>query len=221
MGNFYTDVIQKDPRFRSTKRVSDPALLEPAMRAAVQAVIADAAAHGIKLMIFETYRSQERQVELFNQHASQLKKVGVHHYGLACDIVKDVNGEPSWKGSFSFLQALAKAHGLIWGGDWGTPSAHHSFQDTDHVQRCSVADQAKLFRGEWYPDANYNPYTEAGGPPKTAPAPAAAAKPATPAPTPAAATASAKAKPAAPAKPKAAAKKKPAAAKKSKAAGAK
>ena len=212
MGNFYTDVIQKDPRFRSTRRVSDPALLEPAMRAAVQAVIADAAAHGIKLMIFETYRSQERQVELFNQHASQLKKVGVHHYGLACDIVKDVNGEPSWKGSFSFLQALAKAHGLIWGGDWGTPNVHHSFQDTDHVQRCSVADQAKLFRGEWYPDANYNPYTEAGGPPKTTPA--------TPAPAPAAAPASAKAKPAASAKPKPAAKKKPAAAKKSKAAGA-
>jgi D-alanyl-D-alanine carboxypeptidase len=200
MGNFYTDVIQKDARFRSTKRVGDPALLEPNTRAAVEAVIADAAAHGIKLMIFETYRSQERQVELFNQHASQLKKVGVHHYGLACDIVKDVNGEPSWKGSFSFLQALAKAHGLIWGGDWGTPNVHHSFQDTDHVQRCSVADQAKLFRGEWYPDADYNPYTEAGGPPKAAPA---------------AATAPAKSKPAA----KAASKKKPAAAKK--AAGAK
>ena len=216
MGNFYTDVIQKDPRFRSTKRVSDPALLEPTMRAAVQAVIADAAAHGIKLMVFETYRSQERQVELFNQHASQLEKVGVHHYGLACDIVKDVNGEPSWKGSFSFLQALAKAHGLIWGGDWGTPNVHHSFQDTDHVQRCSVADQAKLFRGEWYPDANYNPYTEAGGPPKAAPA--ATAKPTTPAPAPAA---PAKAKPAA-AKSKPATKaasKKPAAAKK--AAGAK
>jgi hypothetical protein len=214
MGNFYTDVIQKDSRFRSTKRVSDPALLEPAMRAAVQAVIADAEAHGIKLMIFETYRSQERQVELFNQHASQLKKVGVHHYGLACDIVKDVNGEPSWKGSFSFLQALAKAHGLIWGGDWGTPNVHHSFQDTDHVQRCSVADQAKLFRGEWYPDANYNPYTEAGTPAKAASA--AATTPAAPA-----AAAPAKAKPAAaPAKPKAATKKKPAAAKKAKAAGA-
>jgi hypothetical protein len=212
MGNFYTDVIQKDPRFRSTRRVSDPALLEPNMRAAVQAVIADAEAHGIKLMIFETYRSQERQVELFNQHASQLKKVGVHHYGLACDIVKDVNGEPSWKGSFSFLQALAKAHGLIWGGDWGTPNVHHSFQDTDHVQRCSVADQAKLFRGEWYPDANYNPYTEAGGPPKAAPAAAA-----TPAPAPAAAAAPAKPKTTA----KVASKKKPAAAKKVKAAGAK
>ncbi len=168
MGNFYTDVIQKDARFHSTKRVSDAALLEPATRAAVQAVIHDAAAHGIKLMIYETYRSQERQLELFNQHASQLKNVGVHHYGLACDVVKDVNGEPSWKGDFSFLASLAKAHGLIWGGDWGTPNVHHSFQDNDHVQRCSVADQAKLFRGEWYPAANYNPYTGSGSPAKAA-----------------------------------------------------
>lgn len=185
MGNFFTDVIQKDPRLHSNKRVSDPGLLEPATKAAVEAIIADAEAHGIKLMIYETYRSQERQLDLFNQGASQLKQVGVHHYGLACDIVKDVNGEPSWKGDFSFLRALAKAHGLIWGGDWGTPNVHHSFQDLDHVQRCSVVDQARLFRGEWYPDANYNPYTEVGGPAKAAPAPPkaapAAAKP--PAPT--------------------------------------
>lgn len=223
MGNFFTDVIQKDPRFRSTKRVSDPALLEPNMRAAVQAVIADADAHGIKLMVYETYRSQERQLQLFNQHASQLKNVGVHHYGLACDIVKDINGEPSWKGSFSFLQALAKAHGLIWGGDWGTPNVHHSFQDTDHVQRCSVADQAKLFRGEWYPGADYNPYTEAGGPAKTAAAATPAPKPVTPAPpkpatpSPAKPVAAVSAKPKPPAKTKA---KKKAPAKKTKAAGA-
>lgn len=169
MGNFYPDVIQKDARFHSTKRVSDPALLEPATRAAVQAVIDDAAAHGIKLMVYETYRSQERQVELFNQHASQLRNVGVHHYGLACDIVKDINDEPSWKGDFSFLAALAKAHGLIWGGDWGTPQVHHSFHDNDHVQRCSVQDQAKLFRGEWYPDANYNPYASLAAPAASAP----------------------------------------------------
>src|SRR5215469_8917734 len=182
MDNFFTDVIQNDPRLHTTKRVSDSALLEPTTRAAVEALIADAAAHGIQLMIYETYRSLERQLDLFNQGASQLRNVGVHHYGLACDIVKDVNGEPSWKGDFSFLRGLAKAHGLIWGGDWGTPNVHHSFQDNDHVQRCSVTDQAQLFRGEWFPDATYNPYTEASGPKKAATAaaatPPAAAKPA-------------------------------------------
>ena len=78
----------------------------------VQAIIEDANAHGIKLMIFETFRSQERQAFLFDQGATRLKKVGVHHYGLACDLVKDINGEPSWKGDFSLLGTLAHQHGL-------------------------------------------------------------------------------------------------------------
>ena len=82
MANFFTDVIQKDQRFHSQNRVADPALLEPVTRAAIQRVIADAATQGIKLMIFETYRSQERQQVLFEQGATQLRTVGVHHHGL-------------------------------------------------------------------------------------------------------------------------------------------
>ena len=103
MGNFYTDVIMNDARFHSTQAISDIGLLEPATRAAVQAMIADAAAQGISLMVFETYRSQERQQVLFDRGATKLRTVGVHHYGLACDIVKSVNGQPNWDGDFSFL----------------------------------------------------------------------------------------------------------------------
>jgi len=158
MGNFYTDVIMNDARFHSTQAISDIGLLEPATRAAVQAMIADAAAQGISLMVFETYRSQERQQVLFDRGASKLRTVGVHHYGLACDIVKSVNGQPNWDGDFSFFAGLAKAHGLIWGGDWGTPNQPHSFRDTDHVQRCSVRDQDGLFAGTWYPDDSYDPF---------------------------------------------------------------
>lgn len=157
MANFFTDVIQKDPRFLSTSRIDDVALLEPVTRAAVAAIIQDAKTHGMELMVFETYRSQARQQALFNQGASKLLKVGVHHYGLACDLVKNVGGSPSWKGDFSLLGVLAKSHGLIWGGDWGQPGIHHSFVDSDHVQRCSIADQVKLFAGTWYPDAGYVP----------------------------------------------------------------
>ena len=129
MPNFYEDVIKTDGRFNTKKLVADIELLEPTMREAVQGIIADAAAHGIKLMVFETFRSQARQTELFNQGATKLKSVGVHHYGLACDLVKDIHGQPSWKGDFSLLGVLAKAYKLIWGGDWGSPGAHHSFVD--------------------------------------------------------------------------------------------
>lgn len=158
MGNFYTDVIQKDPRFNSVERVADSALLEPNTRMRVQAIIEDARAEGIALMVYETYRSQARQQFLFHQKVTQLQTVGVHHYGLACDIVKVVQGEPSWKGDFTFLERLAQKHGLIWGGNWGYPDPFKGFQDLDHVQFCSLARQKALFQGTWYPDQTYDPY---------------------------------------------------------------
>lgn len=160
MENFYTDVIENDSRFNLSQRVADPGLLEPITRQLVQQIIEAAGEMGISLMMFETYRSQARQQELFNQGATKLRKVGVHHYGLACDIVKVVGGEPSWKGDFSFLGQLAHASGLIWGGDWGNPAIRHDFIDEVHVQRCTVARQHVLFAGTWYPDDAYNPYTD-------------------------------------------------------------
>src|SRR6266478_8151690 len=114
--SFFTDVIEKDPRFTISKQ------------------------------------------QLFAQDATKLKTVGVHNYGLACDIVKVVGGEPSWKGDFSFLGLLARKHGLIWGGDWGAPGQHHTFIDAVHVQRCSIGKQPALFSGAFYPDDAYNPY---------------------------------------------------------------
>lgn len=158
MGNFFTDVIQKDKRCNSSTRVADLALLEPVTRAAVEAIVQDAAALGITLMVFETFRSQVRQSELFAKKASKLQKVGVHHYGLACDLVKNIGGEPSWKGDFGFLGKLAKKHGLIWGGDWGNPGKPTKFVDGVHVQRVTVPRQKQLFAGTWYPDGAYNPW---------------------------------------------------------------
>lgn len=160
MGNFFTDVISQDPRFNSAARVSDPSLLEPLTRQLVQQIVDAAQQMGINVMVFETYRSQARQQELFNNGATKLRTVGVHQYGLACDIVRVVGGEPSWKGDFSFLGELAHSSGLIWGGDWGNPNIKHSFVDSVHVQRCTVARQAALFAGAFYPDDNYNPYTD-------------------------------------------------------------
>lgn len=158
--NFYNEVIAVDSRYTSVDRVDDAALLEPRTRQAVQAIIADAKKLGIDLMIFETYRSKERQKLLFDKGVTRLENVGVHHYGLACDLVKNINGQPYWKGDFSFLRALACSHGLISGIDWGEPGIQHSFVDSDHVQRVTKGRQASLFGGTWYPDDTYNPYQD-------------------------------------------------------------
>jgi len=160
MGSFYADVISKDARFASSVRIGDASLLEPITRQLVQRLVSTAQQMGIEVMIYETYRSQDRQQELFNNGASKLRTVGVHHYGLACDIVRSIGGEPCWKGDFTFLGQLAQSCGLIWGGDWGAPHIKHSFIDSVHVQRCTVSRQGDLFAGVWYPDETYNPYDD-------------------------------------------------------------
>jgi len=147
--SFYTEVIARDSRFSSPTRCADPKLLDPETRTRVDAVIEDAREHGLILLIHETYRSRQRQETLFSAGATKLKNVGVHHFGLACDLVKSVGGEPSWKGSFELLGELARAHGLVWGGDWP------HFKDQVHVQRLAVKDQARVFRGEFYPPMDY------------------------------------------------------------------
>lgn len=151
MGNFFTDVLTRHPLFRASSRVSDLAMLEPNVRRKVLKIIEEARCHGLDLIAYETYRSQERQQALFKQKVTQLRTVGVHHYGLACDLVRVANGEPTWDGDYSLVGHLARAHGLVWGGDWP------SLRDEPHVQWCRVRDQAKLFRGDWYPDAQYDP----------------------------------------------------------------
>lgn len=102
MGSFYTNVISQGEWFRSIKRVGDIALLEHATRHLVPAVVSTIhPMMRIELMIYETYRSQDRPQAFFNQGATKLSTVGVHHYGLAC-IVRVAEGEPSWKGDFFF-----------------------------------------------------------------------------------------------------------------------
>lgn len=160
MGNFYTDTLRPHPSFELSRRFSSLDLLEPGTRSRVAAIIADAQAHGVSLMAWETFRSRARQKLLFDKGVSKLQQVGVHGFGLACDIVFDIAGEPSWKGDFSLLGSLARAHGLIWGGDWGDPARKHGFVDAVHVQRCPLRRQAALFREEWYPDAAYDPYQD-------------------------------------------------------------
>ena len=144
MGNFYTDVIQADGRFNSANEISDMDLLEPNFRKQVVDIIHEAAGGDVDLQVLETYRSQVRQTELFNRGATQLKSVGVHHYGLACDFGVLRGGQVDWHADYRIIGRLAEARGLTWGGRF-------SFHDNGHVQGVAVADQPRLFDGEWYP----------------------------------------------------------------------
>jgi hypothetical protein len=153
MSNFYIDKIRPDPRFVSTDPIKDIELLEPVTRAAVRAIVEDAKAENVDLVVTETYRSSERQKQLFAEGKSRLEDVGVHHYGLAADFAKRVGTTLTWGGDWTFLIRLAGKHGLISGGDWGKPNQPHSFRDWDHVQRVTLDQQKELFTGMWYPSS--------------------------------------------------------------------
>lgn len=143
MGNFFTDVIQRDPRYRTTAVVRDPDLLEPGFRERVERLTADARELGGELVIVETFRSRERQAKVFASGASRLRTVGTHHYGLAVDFAKRVRGRVTWDGPWDFMPQLAERYGLtsLYPGDAG------------HVQGCAIEQQPALFSGKWYPSA--------------------------------------------------------------------
>ncbi|MCA1596088.1 MAG: M15 family metallopeptidase [Chloroflexi bacterium] len=156
MGNFFSDVIKQSPLALSAERVDSPDLLEPVTRRKVLACVEDLRGNGIACTLYETYRSQQRQEQLFTQGATQLRHVGCHHFGVAADIVMlDGNGEPTWDSAYEehyhMLYHAAAAHGLIWGGDWGHPWRPTGFPDLPHVQRVTLAQQNALLSGVWYP----------------------------------------------------------------------
>jgi len=162
MGNFYTDVLQSDSRFHSAEPIRDMALLEPVFRGQVEAFMAAARAAGNELIVTETYRSSELQQRYFDEGKTQLRTVGVHHYGLAVDFAKLVDGQPSWDGDWTFCVGLAKqvstaGRVVISGVDWGRPDQPHSFVDSDHIQGCTIEQQAGLFAGSWYPGGTATP----------------------------------------------------------------
>lgn len=153
--SFYLDVIRHDLRFRSVTPIRDTLLLEPITRMAVMAMCADAKAKGIDMRVGETFRSKERQEHLFQQGATKLRAVGVHHFGLACDLWIYIGGQINWKADYSIIRPLAIKYNFVWGGDWGTPDKPHSFRDYDHIQRIAIEDQPRLFNLSWYPDKDY------------------------------------------------------------------
>jgi hypothetical protein len=165
VSNFYSAVIRNSKAFRSDVVCKDTALLEPGTRAAVAALLTEAKEEGHDLRLLETYRSQTRQSALFAKHATQLRTVGCHGYGVAVDFGVFIDGVYQGDNKpYVFLRELARKHGLISGQDWGHPKTG-GFIDSGHVQRVPVWRQAVLFAGSWYPPTVYDPYTDsaAGG----------------------------------------------------------
>lgn len=87
---------------------------------------------GLNVLITETYRTQERQNELYAQGRTKSGKIVTwtknsrHTSRRAWDICKNVKGEEySDSNFFKDCGAVAKTLGITWGGDWSTPDMPH------------------------------------------------------------------------------------------------
>ncbi len=161
MTNFYNTVIRNSKAFGSDNRYGGMDLLEPGTRKAVTDMVAEAEENGHDLRVLETYRSQTRQGKLFMQHFTQLRVVGCHGYGVACDFGVFENGKYMEDNKpYVFLDALARKHGMVSGQTWGHNKPNHGFVDSGHVQRVPIFRQNALFNGMWYPPEIYDPYED-------------------------------------------------------------
>ena len=134
----------------ATGRVTDLDVLYPPFACSVIKLFAKARIEQLFVCLFETYRSQERQLELFNKGATKLKKNGMHHFGIAADLVfLDPEKNPSWDDTYDWarLGKIGQDFGLEWGGSW------NNFVDKPHFQLipATVAEQQKIIKEEYPP----------------------------------------------------------------------
>ncbi|WP_432663873.1 M15 family metallopeptidase [Wukongibacter baidiensis] len=94
--------------------------------------------NGVEIIVTETFRTKERQQELYNQGRTTPGQIvtnakpgdSIHNYGLAFDIVPVEKGKALWDryDLFKKVGAIGVALGLEWGGNW------RSFKDYPHFQ---------------------------------------------------------------------------------------
>lgn len=109
--------------------------LEPAVERRVNQLIQEMKDRGYDVMVFEGYRSPERQNKLYAQGRTQPGAIvtnarageSFHNYGVAVDIV--FKGDSPWspKHPWELLGQVGKSLGFTWGGDW-------KFKDLPHFE---------------------------------------------------------------------------------------
>jgi len=111
---------------RDLKELTDNA------RAACEIFLSHCEARGLKVLITETYRSQERQNYLYEQGRSRSGEIVTwtknsrHTSRRAWDICQNIkNKEYSDDSFFKKCGQVANELGIIWGGNWDTPDTPH------------------------------------------------------------------------------------------------
>ena len=109
--------------------------LTPLAQEACRLFLKECEKRGIDIFITETYRSQERQNELWEQGRTKPGNIvtwtlNSRHTGRKAWDIACKGGVLYNTGILSMAGAVGKELGIIWGGDWETPDRPH-FEITD------------------------------------------------------------------------------------------
>ena len=132
--------------------IRDIAELTPTAQKACKFFLYECEQQGLKVRITETYRSQERQNELYAQgrtKAGQIvtwTKKSRHTSRRAWDICQDIKGkEYTDTAFFKRCGTIAKEMGITWGGSWKTPDMpHFEISENWEADKMTVQEQQKF-----------------------------------------------------------------------------
>lgn len=109
-------------------------VLAPAFRRAVETARAACVADGLDVVIYETFRSQERQYANFTRGATNVSSTNAsnnlyswHSFGLAVDVVSASRGWTAWTDADWSAKVVRRfrENGCRWGGEWVSRDLPH------------------------------------------------------------------------------------------------
>lgn len=132
--------------------IKDIAELTPMAQRACRLFLLKCEGQGLKVRITETYRSQERQNELYAQGRTKPGQIVTwtknsrHKSRRAWDICQDIKGREF--GDTAFFEKCgdaAKEAGITWGGVWKTPDMPHFEISEDWSEEGMTVEEQRKF----------------------------------------------------------------------------
>lgn len=122
----------------SKYKADDVGLLLPCFQPVIRSLLKTLDVLGYEPVPFDTLRTAEEALRNAKRGTGIVDSI--HRHGAACDVICGRHGWSCKDHDCDFYAVLgreARAHGLVWGGDWKR-------RDLPHVQCVAVADQNAL-----------------------------------------------------------------------------
>lgn len=116
IAKWYKENIKTSDEFNTKSPCNNIDLLFPEFRSLIETMIKEYfEVHQTEPYILETYRSNDLQKVYYNRGASKIRKDGMHHFGIAVDLVgKDEDGHIDYDVlDYQWLRTWAQKNDIV------------------------------------------------------------------------------------------------------------